>query len=146
MSHSICPLQDVDLGDLRLDSDIKRSSVMVAFGLWVQCETRWVIPSSVGPCMVGRVVITDLGGRYVGRPATPASHSDWYALFAEEGVKPSILRGYLRQIAMQQIAYQYDWYFPTQNAAREHIRKNVGLSNAANAVNLRLFEGGEFYA
>ncbi len=117
---------------------------MVAFGLWVQYEMRWVLPSNVGPCMVGRVVIVDKG-RYVGWRNAPDSQSEWYALFAEDGEKPLVLRGYLRQIAMQQIAYQYDWYFPTPDAAREAIRKNVGLSDAANAVNLRLFEGESFY-
>lgn len=145
MSHSIQPLDEVDLGDLRLDSDIKRASMMVAYGLWVEFQMRWVLPSTVGPCMAGRVVIVDRGGRFIGWPAAQTFQGDWYALFAEDGVKPRILQGYLRQIAMRQIAYQYDWYFPTPDAARDAIRRNIGLSNVGNAVNLRLFEGGEFY-
>ena len=146
MSHRVQLLHEIELGDLRLDSDIKRASMMVAYGLWVALEKRWVIPSNVGPCMVGRVVITDRGGRYVGWKAAEVSQSDVYALFAEECEKPHILNGYLRQIAMWQIANQYDWYFPSDDEARRAIRDNIGLSNAGNAVNLRLFEGGEFYA
>lgn len=145
MSHSIRPLHEIDLSGLRLDSDIKRSSMMVAYGLWVEFQMRWVIPSTVGPCMAGRVVITDRGGRYIGRPAAQASENDWYALFCDDGEKPLILRGYLRQIAMWQIANQYDWYWPSLPAARDSIRNNIGLSDADNAINLRLFEGGEFY-
>ena len=47
---------------------------------------------------------------------------------------------------MWQIANQYDWYFPSVVEAHDAIRRNIGLSDAGNAVNLRLFEGGEFYA
>ena len=146
MSHRSQLLHEIDLGDRRLDTDIKRSSMMVAFGLWVEFETRWVIPSSAGPCMVGRVVITDRGNRYIGRKAAEASQSDWYALFCDEDEKHRVMKGYLRQIAMWQIANQYDWYFTSADDARQAIRINIGLSEASNAVNLRLFEGGEFYA
>ena len=53
MSHRVQLLSEIDLGDLRLNTDVKRASMMVAYGLWVEFETRWIFPTSVGPCMVG---------------------------------------------------------------------------------------------